>query len=67
MNAKVSRVFHAAGDEVAEGSLLVILEAMKIEHQMVAPLSGRLKQVNVKAGGQVQQGAVLLVIDPGTH
>ena len=67
MNAKVSRVFHAVGDEVAEGSLLVILEAMKIEHQMVAPLSGRLKQVNVTAGGQVQQGAVLLVIDPGTR
>ena len=64
MNAKVSRVFHAPGDEVAEGALLVILEAMKIEHRMVAPLSGRLRQVNVTAGGQVQQGAVLLVIDP---
>ena len=67
MNAKVSRVFHAPGDEVAEGALLVILEAMKIEHRMVAPLSGRLKQVNVTAGGQVQQGAVLLVIDPETR
>jgi propionyl-CoA carboxylase alpha chain len=51
---------------VAEGTVLVTLEAMKIEHQVVAPLTGRLRQVDVAAGGQVQQGALLLVIEPGT-
>ena len=66
MNARVSRVLHAAGDSVAEGTVLVTLEAMKIEHQVVAPLTGRLRQVDVTAGGQVQQGALLLVIEPGT-
>jgi acetyl/propionyl-CoA carboxylase alpha subunit len=66
MNARVSRVLHAAGDSVAEGTVLVTLEAMKIEHQVVAPLTGRLRQVDVAAGGQVQQGALLLVIEPGT-
>ena len=66
MNARVSRVLHAAGDSVAEGAVLVTLEAMKIEHQVLAPLAGRLRQVDVTAGGQVQQGALLLVIEPST-
>jgi biotin carboxyl carrier protein len=66
MNARVSRVLHAAGDSVAEGAVLVTLEAMKIEHQVLAPLAGRLHRVDVTAGGQVQQGALLLVIEPGT-
>jgi multidrug efflux pump subunit AcrA (membrane-fusion protein) len=43
----------------------VVLEAMKMEHQIVAPTAGRLAEVRVAAGDQVQAGDVLAVVDPG--
>ncbi len=64
MNARVSRVLYKTGDSVAEGTVLVTLEAMKIEHQVIAPFAGKLRQVEVASGGQVQKGALLVVIEP---
>ena len=52
-----------AGDRVKEGQLLVILEAMKMEHRITAPVAGVIKALNVTEGEQVDNGQVLVVFE----
>lgn len=54
----------APGRAVARGELLLVLEAMKMEHALVAPRDGMIAEVMVSAGDQVPEGAVLLVLEP---
>ena len=51
------------GQEVEQGQLLVVLEAMKMEHRIVAPENGRVTEVRVAAGDQVANGALLVVVE----
>jgi pyruvate/oxaloacetate carboxyltransferase/biotin carboxyl carrier protein len=51
------------GDEVKEGDVLLILEAMKMQNEIKAPASGKVSGVNFKAGDSVQKGDPLLVIE----
>jgi propionyl-CoA carboxylase alpha chain len=53
----------AVGDEVVEGQLLVLLEAMKMEHRIVAPFAGRVADLPVSPGDQVGTGDMLVVIE----
>ncbi|MEE8042776.1 MAG: biotin/lipoyl-containing protein, partial [Pseudomonadales bacterium] len=53
----------AVGDEVVAGQLLVILEAMKMEHRITAPVDGTVTQVNVAEGDQVANGEMLVVLE----
>jgi biotin carboxyl carrier protein len=62
MPGKVIAVDVAQGDAVAEGQRLVVLEAMKMEHTIVAPVDGVLAELNVEAGDQVDTGQVLAVV-----
>ncbi|HEY8638394.1 MAG TPA: biotin carboxylase N-terminal domain-containing protein [Solirubrobacteraceae bacterium] len=59
----VLRVRAQAGDEVQRGSALVVIEAMKMEHEIVAPADGTVSEVLVSDGQQVEAGTVLVVID----
>ncbi len=52
------------GDEVRQGDRLMVLEAMKMEMGVVAPCSGRIREVVVLQNMQVQPGAPLVVIEP---
>ncbi len=52
----------AVGQTVKEGDILVILEAMKMENEIVAPKSGTVTQVLVTKGTTVDTGAPLVVI-----
>ena len=52
-----------AGDEVSQGQVLLILEAMKMEHRIVSPRDGKVKEVHVVQGDQVDNGALLVVLD----
>ncbi|MGO9646555.1 MAG: carboxyl transferase domain-containing protein [Terriglobales bacterium] len=52
------------GDTVAVGDRLAVLEAMKMEMQVVAPFSGKVRQVMIIPNVQVETGAPLLQIDP---
>jgi acetyl/propionyl-CoA carboxylase alpha subunit/acetyl-CoA carboxylase carboxyltransferase component len=52
------------GDTVAAGDRLAVLEAMKMEMQIVAPFSGKVRQVLTMPNVQVDTGAPLLQIDP---
>ena len=52
------------GDVVSAGDRLVVLEAMKMETQLVAPFSGRVRHVMAIPNVQVEVGAPLLQLDP---
>lgn len=64
MPGKVTSVEVSKGGKVAKGQRLLTLEAMKMEHGLVAPFDGVVAELNVKAGAQVQVDAVLAVIEP---
>jgi acyl-CoA carboxylase subunit alpha len=64
MPGSVIRVGAELGDTVTEGRPLVWLEAMKMEHKIVAPVTGVLSELPVAAGDQVEVGAVLAVVTP---
>jgi geranyl-CoA carboxylase alpha subunit len=53
MHGRVTQVLIEAGSEVAAGALLVVLEAMKMEHQIRAPRAGIVGALHAKAGDQV--------------
>jgi len=58
----VVTVLVKAGDAVARGAPLMILEAMKMEHTIAAPAGGTISVVNYRQGDQVAEGADLIVI-----
>ena len=53
-----------AGDAVAAGDVLVILEAMKMEHEIRAPQAGRVGEVFFQPGETVGEGEALLTLEP---
>ncbi|MET8834479.1 biotin carboxylase N-terminal domain-containing protein [Micromonospora sp. NPDC004540] len=59
----VTRVHVEVGQRVTGGDLLLTLEAMKLEHPVLAPADGVVAELPVPAGDQVDTGAVLAVID----
>jgi biotin carboxyl carrier protein len=61
--ANVWQVVVEVGATVAEGDELVILESMKMEIPVTAPLGGTVAEVRVKPEDQVQEGDVLVVIN----
>ncbi|MDQ2727138.1 MAG: ATP-grasp domain-containing protein [Actinomycetota bacterium] len=63
MPGRVQRVEVAVGDRVEDGQLLVVVEAMKMEHRVTAAASGQVVEVRVAAGDQVAGGDLLVVID----
>jgi geranyl-CoA carboxylase alpha subunit len=64
MAGKIVRIDAEAGARVEKGQVLVILEAMKMEHEIVARAAGTVVSVNVKVGDQVANRQVLATITP---
>jgi geranyl-CoA carboxylase alpha subunit len=60
MNGRVVAVHAKPGDSVEENAILVVLEAMKMEHQLAAPAKAKVKAVHVAAGAQVAPGKLLI-------
>jgi acetyl/propionyl-CoA carboxylase alpha subunit len=52
------------GDQVEKGTVLLVLEAMKMEHQMVARDVGVVKQVRVEVGQMVDPDEILVIVEP---
>ncbi len=64
MPGKVLAVKTEAGRTVAKGDTLLVLEAMKMEHALMAPRDGVVDEVRVGEGDQVSEGAVLAKLAP---
>ena len=62
MAGRVAAVEVEAGQAVARGQLLLVIEAMKMEHQVVAGVAGVVDQVAVSPGALVAARDVLAVL-----
>lgn len=62
MPAAVISVAVAEGQHVAKGDVVVVLEAMKMQHTITAPTDGVVSGLSVTPGSQVESGAILAVI-----
>ncbi|MBT3420575.1 MAG: biotin/lipoyl-binding protein [Euryarchaeota archaeon] len=60
MPGKVLQVLVEVGQKVEPGQPLMILEAMKMEHRIIASQEGTVSAINFSEGDQVQQGSALL-------
>lgn len=63
MTGRVVKVDASVGAEVAEGDLLVVLEAMKMEYRLVAPFAAKVGKVQCSTGDLVDLGAVLVTLE----
>jgi 3-methylcrotonyl-CoA carboxylase alpha subunit len=63
MSGTVVAVTVSVGDRVERGAALVVLEAMKMEHTIVAPAAGIVTAVNFAIGDRVPEGADLVDLE----
>ena len=63
MPGKILGIKVAAGQAVKKGDVLLVLEAMKMENEIVAPQDGTVASVNTSVGEQVEAGAVLATLN----
>ena len=62
MPGNILKINVTQGQQVSEGDVIMILEAMKMENEIVATRSGTIAQIAVSKGAVVETGAVLAVI-----
>jgi biotin carboxyl carrier protein len=62
MPGNVLKMHVAVGEKVEKGHLMLILEAMKMEHQITAPYAGEVEAIHVGEGDQVANGELLVVL-----
>jgi 3-methylcrotonyl-CoA carboxylase alpha subunit len=63
MPGKVIAIAAAAGAKVERGAPLLVMEAMKMEHTIVAPADGIVADILYAVGDQVEEGAELVRFD----
>ena len=63
MSGKVLGVKASAGQAVKKGDVLLVLEAMKMENDIVAPQDGTVASIDCAAGQSVETGAVLATLN----
>ncbi|HLF99842.1 MAG TPA: biotin/lipoyl-binding carrier protein [Acidimicrobiia bacterium] len=63
ITANVWQVAVEVGQMVAEGDEIVILESMKMEIPVEAPVSGTVRELHVAPDHQVQEGDLIAIID----
>jgi len=62
MPGNILKICVSQGQQVKEGDLLIVLEAMKMENEIVATKAGTVAQIAVSKGAVVETGSVLVVI-----
>jgi len=65
MQGTIVKILHAVGDRVKAGEAILVLEAMKMENQIVCHVDGVVKELRVKTGQTVSIGAALAVVEAG--
>ena len=63
MQGTIVKVLAASGDVVEAGDLIIVLEAMKMENNIVADRSGTVAEIRVTVGDSVGAGDTVAVID----
>ena len=63
ITGNVWKIERAVGDAVAAEDVILILESMKMEIPVEAPVAGRLSEIRVREGDNVEEGAVLALIE----
>jgi len=63
ITGNVWKIEKTVGDRVAAEDVILILESMKMEIPVEAPCAGRVSEIRVREGENVEEGAVLAVID----
>ena len=63
MPGKILGVKASAGQAVKKGQVILILEAMKMENEIVAPQDGTVATINVNVGDSVEPGATLATLN----
>ena len=63
MPGKILAVKANAGQAVKKGNVILVLEAMKMENEVVAPEDGTVASINVAVGDSVEAGAVLATLN----
>lgn len=58
----VLKVLVSEGDNISEGDVIAVVEAMKMETEIKSPVSGTVKSVEIEVGNKVQNGQVLVTI-----
>ena len=51
------------GQEVKEGELLLILQAMKMDNKLTAPFSGKIKKIHVVEGAKIPKGTLMIEME----
>src|SRR5262249_4951132 len=64
MHGKLLTVLVEPGAAVTKGQRLAGIEAMRMEHKLLAPVSGRVSEVLAAAGSQIAERATVMVITP---
>jgi acetyl/propionyl-CoA carboxylase alpha subunit len=64
MHGRVTQVLAMRGESVAAGALLLVMEAMKMEHQVLAPFAGTVASVRAHVGEQVGARQLLVEMAP---
>jgi 3-methylcrotonyl-CoA carboxylase alpha subunit/geranyl-CoA carboxylase alpha subunit len=62
MHGRIIQISTTDQNSVTAGQLLVVMEAMKMEHHLLAPCDARIEQILVRAGDQVASGQTLIML-----
>ena len=62
MPGTILKVLKSSGDQVKAGDVVLILEAMKMENEITAPVDGTVESLNLTAGSTVAGGALLFEV-----
>ena len=63
MPSRVVKILKNEGDVVESGEGVIVVEAMKMESELKASVSGKIKEIKVSEGDAVDGGAVLVVLE----
>jgi 3-methylcrotonyl-CoA carboxylase alpha subunit len=64
MHGKLLAVFVEPGAAVNKGQRVAVVEAMKMEHSVLAPIAGTIREIAATAGTQIAEAAKIMVIEP---
>lgn len=64
MPGAILKIMVKAGDDITPGQTVIIMEAMKMENEVRSTMAGKVKEIEVKEGGSVLEGDILIRLEP---